>query len=132
MQDFRNCGQYKNLWKFLGYPKIFSYPIKRGQKVFKPHENVAKYFGTPLFHSARVPGIKNDRSLRSWDMKTNQNYHIDNKTMLVQFTLKSSMRIIDLKTNSKSPPYFTMKKVILKNSHRNDPDLLPNFRLPSR
>ena len=35
------------------------------QKVFIPHENVAKYFGAhpPLFHSAPVPGIKSDQSL---------------------------------------------------------------------
>ena len=63
MQDFRNCRQCKNLWKFLDYSKMFSYPIKTWQKVFIPHVNVAKYFGTPLFHSTRIPGIKNDRSL---------------------------------------------------------------------
>ena len=37
--------------------------MKMWQKIFIPHENVAKYFGTPLFHSTPVPGIKNDRSL---------------------------------------------------------------------
>ena len=59
MQDFSNCGQCKNLWKFLDYSKIFSYPIKTWQKVFIPHENVAKYFGTPpCFTPPRYPTLK--------------------------------------------------------------------------
>ena len=37
-----------------------SYPMKIEQNIFIPHEDVAKYFGTPLIHSAQVPGIKDD------------------------------------------------------------------------
>ena len=59
MQDFRNCGQCKNLWTFLDYSKIFSYPIKTWQRVFIPHENVAKYFGTPLV--SLLPGTRHQK-----------------------------------------------------------------------
>ena len=35
------------------------YPIKTWSKVFIPHENVAKYFGTPLcFTPPRYPALK--------------------------------------------------------------------------
>ena len=62
---YRQC---ENSWKYLDYPKIFSYPMKMWQKIFIPHENVAKYFGTPpMFHSTPVPGIKNDRSLSCYE-----------------------------------------------------------------
>ena len=44
---YRLC---KNLYKYPDYPKILSYPMEMWQKMFIPYENIAKYFGTPLFN----------------------------------------------------------------------------------
>ena len=53
---YRQC---KNLWKYLEYPKIFSYSMKMWQKISIPHENVAKYFGTPpWFTPSRYLALK--------------------------------------------------------------------------
>ena len=39
--------------------KYFRTPLKRGKKVFIPHENVAKYFDTPpRFTPPRYPALK--------------------------------------------------------------------------
>ena len=44
--------------------KYFRTPLKRGKKFSYPMKMLQNILVPPLFHSAPVPGIKNDRSLR--------------------------------------------------------------------
>ena len=56
MQDFWNVRIYENSLIIQKYVRT---PLKRGKKFSYPMKMYP-----PLFHSALVPGIKNDRSLR--------------------------------------------------------------------